>query len=179
VEHETVLLPHGLVRPDGSLDVYDDVLNRFRPTYHKNRPSIQCAGWVGYIPLNDVYALEVSTRVPVGNLERLVGMAAGYTPTVLRKYARSFGHAEDRPEALFDVLTDQLLTAFDRIWENGLLKTYNRHLRIGTAPTGRIMPFKSEWLSGKADRPTAMSSAFHRTPDLCRIDYCGTPLRKS
>lgn len=166
VEHETVLLPQALIRPDGSLDVYEDVLNRFRPTYHKNRPSIQCAGWVGYIPLNDAYALEVSTRVPVGNLERLVGMAAGYTPEVLRKYTRIFAHAEDPPEALFDVLTDQLLGAFDRIWENGLLKTYNRVVRVSASPSGRIMPFETEWLSGKAGRPTAMSSSYLRTPDF-------------
>ena len=166
VEHETVLLPQELVRADGSLDVYEDVLNRFRPTYQRNRPSVQCAGWVGYIPLNDAFALEVSTRVPVGNLERLVGMAAGYTPTVLRKYTRLFGHAEDRPEALFDLLADQLLNAFDRIWESGLLKTYDRVVRVNSSPSGRIMPFETEWLSGKAGRPTAMSSAFHRTPDF-------------
>ncbi len=165
-EHETVLLPSSLVREDGSLDVYDDVLNLFRPTYKKNRPSIQCAGWVGYIPLNDTYALEVSTRVPVGNLERLVGMAAGYAPEVLRKYKRLFGHTEDRPEALFDVLADQLLAAFDQIWESGLLKTYDRVIRIGSSPSGRIMPFETDWLTAKAGRPTAMSSSFHRTPDF-------------
>lgn len=165
-EHETVLLPADLIKEDGSLDVYDDVLNLFRPTYKKNRPSIQCAGWVGYIPLNDAYALEVSTRVPVGNLERLMGMAAGYTPEVLRKYIRLFGHAEDRPEALFDVLADQMLAAFDRIWESGLLKTYDRVIRIGNSPSGRIMPFETEWLTAKAGRPTAMSSSFHRTPDF-------------
>lgn len=164
-EHETVLLPADLIKEDGSIDVYEDVLNLFRLTYKRNRPSIQCAGWVGYIPLNDTYALEVSTRVPVGNLERLIGMAAGYTPEVLRKYTRLFSHAEDRPEALFDVLADQMLAAFDRIWESGLLKTYDRVVRTGNSPSGRIMPFETEWLTAKAGRPTAMSSSFHRTSD--------------
>lgn len=166
VEHEIVLLPQDLVRPDGSLDVYEDVLSRFRPTYHKNRPSIQCAGWVGYIPLNDAYALEVATRVPIGNLERLVGMAAGYTPEVLRKHTRIFAHADYPAEAFLDVLTDQLLDLFDRIWKNGLLKTYKRVVRVSASPSGRILPFETEWLSSKAGRPMAMSASYLRTPDF-------------
>ncbi|RWQ29605.1 MAG: restriction endonuclease [Mesorhizobium sp.] len=166
VEQDTILLPPELVRTDGSLDVYDDVLKLFRPTYHKNRPAIQCSGWVGYIPLNDSFALEVSTRVPVGNLERLVAMAVGYTPDILRKYTRQFAHAVDRPASLLDMLTDQLLDAFDHVWESGLMKTYDRVQRAGSAPVGRIMPFQSEWLSAKSGRPVAVSSAFHRTPDF-------------
>ncbi len=166
IEHETVALPAELVRDDGSLDVYEDVLNKFRPTYHKNRPSIQCSGWVGYIPLNDSYALEVSTRVPVGNLERLVGMAAGYSPAVLRKYTRFFSATEDRPEALVDVLADQLLGAFDIIWAGGLLRNYDRVVNSGSTPSGRIMPFETDWLSAKKGRPTAVSVAYRRTPDF-------------
>lgn len=50
VEHETVPLPQAMVKSDGSLDVYEDVLPFFRPTYQNNRPSIQCGRWVGYIP---------------------------------------------------------------------------------------------------------------------------------
>lgn len=165
-EHQMVELPPQLVRDDGSLDVYEDVLNRFRPTYHKNRPSIQCSGWVGYIPLNDAFALEVSTRVPIGNLERLVGMAAGYSPAVLRKYIRPFRDTEDRPEALVDILADELLGAFDRIWASGLLRTYDRAVNSGTTPSGRIIPFETECLSSKMGRPTAVSVAFRRTPDF-------------
>ncbi|MCX5518424.1 restriction endonuclease [Kaistia defluvii] len=166
LEHETVLLPPTVVQADGTLDVYDDVLNRFRLTYHKTRPSIQCGGWVGYIPINDKYALQVSTRVPVGNLERLVAMAAGYAPSVLQKYKRLFASTGDRPEALFDILADQFLLAFDRIWEHGLIKTYNRDTRISANPSGRIMPFETEWLTARSGRPTAKSSSFRRTPDF-------------
>ncbi|MFC3087083.1 5-methylcytosine restriction system specificity protein McrC [Tabrizicola soli] len=166
IEHETVALPAELVRDDGSLDVYEDVLNKFRPTYQKNIPSIQCSGWVGYIPLNDSFALEVSTRVPVGNLERLVGMAAGYSPAVLRKYSRLFSDTKDRPEALVDVLADHLLDAFDRIWAGGLLKTYDQVVNSGSMPSGRIMPFETELLSAKMGRPAAVSIAFRRTSDF-------------
>lgn len=166
VEQETIPLPPELIRKDGSLDVYEDVLNLFRPTYKNNQPAIQCAGWVGYIPLNDTFALEIGTRVPVGNLERLVGMAAGYKPNILQKYTRQFAHAADQPASILDILTDQLLDAFDHIWDDGLLKIYDRIERVGSSPRGRVMPFQSEWRSVKSGRPLAVSSAFHRTPDF-------------
>lgn len=165
-EQQTLVLPREMIRDDGSLNVYDDVLKLFKPTYQNNQPAIQCAGWVGYIPLNNDFALDIRPRVPVGNLERLVGMAMGYTPKVLQKYTRQFAHVVEQPASLLDILTDQLLDAFDGVWENGLLKTYDRVERIGASPAGRIMPFQSEWRTAKAGRPVTVSSAFHRTPNF-------------
>lgn len=165
-EQELILLPPELLKSDGSLDVYDDIMNLFRPTYHKNRPAIQCGGWIGYIPLNDSFALEVAPRVPIGNLERLVGMAAGYTPNILRRHARQFAQAEGQPASLVEILADQLLGSFDRIREHGLLKTYVRETRLGSFPVGRIHPFESAWRAEKLGRPVALSSAFQRTSDF-------------
>lgn len=164
-EQETIVLPPELLRADGSLDVYDDIINLFRPTYHKNRPAIQCGGWVGYIPLNDSFALEVAPRVPIGNLERLVAMAAGYTPNVLRRHARRFAEAEGQPASLVEILADQLLATFDRIGELGLLKTYVRETRAGSFPVGRIYPYESAWRTEKLGKPVAVSSSFQRTSD--------------
>lgn len=161
-----IVLPPELLKPDGSLDVYDDIMSLFRPTYHKNRPAIQCGGWIGYIPLNDAFALEVTPRVPIGNLERLVGMAAGYTPSVLRRHSRKFAHAEGQPASLVEILADQLLASFDRICELGLLKTYVRETRLSSFPAGKIHPFESAWYAEKLGRPVALSSSFDRTSDF-------------
>jgi 5-methylcytosine-specific restriction enzyme subunit McrC len=165
-EHDTVEIPVELIRPDGSLDVYPDVLRLFTPTYSKNRPSIQCRGLVGHIPLNDAYALEVATRVPVGNLERLISMAKGYSPDILRRFSRLFAHADDQLESLFDALTDQLLAALDRIWDAGLLKIYREETRRSSSPKGRLFPLETALLTARAGRPTALSSSFERTPDF-------------
>lgn len=164
-EQETLFLPLEMLKADGSLDVYDDVMNLFRPTFHKNRPAIQCGGWIGYIPLNDSFALDVAPRVPIGNLERLVGMAAGYSPNILRRHARQFAHAEGQPASLVEILADQLLATFDRICELGLLKTYIRNTRLGSFPVGRIYPFESAWQAAKLGKPVAVSSSFQRTSD--------------
>jgi 5-methylcytosine-specific restriction enzyme subunit McrC len=166
LEHDTIEVPVELIRADGSLDVYPDVLRLFTPTYSKNRPSIQCRGLVGHIPLNDTYALEVATRVPVGNLERLVSMAKGYSPDILRRFSRLFAHADDQLDSLFDALTDQLLSALNRIWDAGLLKTYREEVRRSSSPKGRLRLFETSLLTARAGRPTALSSSFERTPDL-------------
>lgn len=165
-EYDTNQLPPELVRSDGSLDLYPDVLTHFTPTFSKGLPAIQCGGWVGYIPLNDTYALQVSPRVPIGNLERIIGLARDYDARVLEKYTRQFSHTNEQPESLTDVLTDQLLRAFDLIVESGLLKTYERRTAVGAAPIGRINAFETAWRSKKSGLPIAVSSSFGRTRDF-------------
>lgn len=165
-ENKTRILPAGFVREDGSLDLYEDVKRLFRPVFENGQPAIQCGGWVGYIPLNERFALEVAPKVPIGNLERLIGMAAGYAPKILQKYTRHFAKTADRPESVFLLLADQLLDAFDRIWDAGLLKAYARIERIGSSPTGRFDPFASAWRTAKAGRPVAVSSSFQRGVDF-------------
>ena len=165
VEHEIKTLPPDIVQPDGSLDVYDDVQKLFKLVFEKGRPAIQCAGWLGYIPLNDHYVLEVNARVPIGNLERFIGLAKGYAPKVLKKYTRYFAHTTEQPATIFDALANQLLTSFDHAWHAGLLKVYERRQRLRGSPVGRIDPFETAWRTRKAGRPTGASSAFFRTPD--------------
>lgn len=165
VEHGYVDLPPEMIRPDGTLDLYPAVATYFTPTYQNNKPIIRCSGLVGHIPLNDAFALEVGTRVPVDNLERLVAIAQGRPPTII-KFNRHFGQTAERPESFFEVLADKILEAFEHVWEFGLVKTYVRKERTGSSPAGRILPFKSEWKSAKVGRTVAVSSAFVRTADF-------------
>ena len=163
-EQEILQLPAAVVKTDGSLELYPDIQNLFRPTYHGGKPSIQCGGWIGFIPLNDAFALDVIPRVPIGNLERLVGLAAGYAPNILR-YNRQFDPKAEQPQSLVDVLADQLIAAFERIWNGGLLKSYVQETNAGSFPSGRIRPFQSVLKTAKSGRPSAVSTAFRRTQD--------------
>lgn len=165
-ENKARVLPAGFIKEDGSLDLYKDVKRLFQPVFENGQPAIQCGGWIGYIPLNERFALEVAPKVPIGNLERLIGMAAGYAPNILQKYTRHFARTADRPESVFLLLADQLLDAFDRIWDAGLLKTYDRVERVGSSPAGRFDPFASAWRTAKAGRPVAVSSSFQRSVDF-------------
>lgn len=168
VEHQTVALPPDLIRPDGSLDLYPDVVKFFQPVYDKGLPSLRCGRWVGHIPLNDRFALEVGTRVPVGTLERLVVMGGGgdtQTLKILDGHEKAFAAAEHRPDRLLDVIADRFLDAFDQVVAGGFLRTYQQRTHVGSSPSGRLMPFQTAVLSARSGRPVAMSSAFHRTAD--------------
>lgn len=165
-EHETIDLPPGIVTPQGRLDLYPDVLKHFQVRFKAGAPVLQMDRYIGYIPLNDRFAAEVSPRVPIGNLERLVGLAAGYEPKVLPTHLRAFSYTLERPASLLDLLAIRMLAAFERVWEGGLLSTYERRERVGTSPAGKIRPFESAWRTAKAGRPVSVSSAFHRTHDF-------------
>lgn len=166
-EHGYVELPPELIRADGSLDVYPEVLKLFQPTYRQNTPIIRCSGWVGRIPLNDKYAVEVSTRVPVGNLERILSLALGYDdPKILNAHVRNLKVVGERPASLVSILTDQFLAGFEKIKSTGLLKAYIQEARLGASPVGRVRPFESAWRTAKTSRPTAASDAFSRTTDF-------------
>lgn len=115
VEHQTISCPADLIKSDGSLDVYRDVRKLFEATFQGDQPAIRVRGWVGYIPLNDNVALEVNTRVPIGNLERMVSMASGFKNKVLDKYAKAFSGSETQPDSLLDLITTQLLNAFGSV----------------------------------------------------------------
>lgn len=165
VEHETLELPVDVLRDDGSLDIYDDVKKLFQPGFSKGKLSIQCGGSLGYIPLNDRYALNIDTRVPVDNLERLISLSGGYHVQTLERYTRHFGVSRERASSLYDILADQLLGAFDLLWNEGLVRGYERVERVSSSPIGRIDPFRSALLTSKVGKPGAVSSSFVRTPD--------------
>lgn len=165
VEHETKLLPNECVHADGSLDLYEDVQKLFNPVFLKGKPALQCGGWVGYIPINDRYALEVNARVPVANLERLIGLSGGYAPQILHRYKRVFAHTPEKPSALFDLICDQYLDLLDRVRMTGWLHTYKERTRESASPTGRIDPFRSALRTYKRGAPVALSTSFFRTAD--------------
>ncbi len=164
-EHETIDLPPGVVTPLGRLDLYPDVLKLFQVRFKAGAPVLQMDRYVGYIPLNDRFAAEVSPRVPIGNLERLVGLATGYEPKVLLGHLRAFSYTPERPASILDLLAARIVAAFERVWDGGLLSTYERRERVGATPAGRIRPFESAWRTAKAGRPVSVSSTFHRTHD--------------
>jgi len=165
VEHETLPLPPKLVTPSGHLDVFPDVLKFFRFRFEKGVPVLQLDRYIGYLPLNENFGVEISTRTPVSNVERLLGMAEGYTPLVLQAYSRLFERHKEQPLAILDFLVNELLAAFDRVWQVGLLRLYDQKMRLSQFPTGAVQPYKSAYYAGKTAKPIAVSTSFARTPN--------------
>ena len=89
VEHGEAVLPNDIIRSDGSFDLYDDVQTKFEIEYKRRqkRLIIRGGGWVGYVPLNDRYALRIDTRVPVTNLEQIISRSTS-TSSGVRDWLR-------------------------------------------------------------------------------------------
>lgn len=168
VEHGEAVLPNDIIRPDGSFDLYDDVQTKFEIEYKRRqkRLIIRGGGWVGYVPLNDRYALRIDTRVPVTNLEQIISRSTSTKIEVLGRYSHVYGHTDEKPQSLYDIITDQFMTALDLIWREGLAKTYREEHRSSQMPFGRIDPLRTTLLQERSRRPDAAFSAFFRTDDF-------------
>lgn len=165
-EYEECELPADIINPDGSFDLYEDVQNRFRIEYKakEKRLYLRADRWVGHIPLNDRYVLDVDTRVPVENIERILSRTSSRAPEVIR-HVHAYRTTPDRPRNLLDILTDQFLHALDVVRSDGLLKQYVRRAAVSASPIGKIDPYRTAILSGTRGAPTASYSMFSRTED--------------
>ena len=65
----------------------------------------------GLIPLNDSIAIEVRSRAPLANLERILLLVPRYAPEILERRKREFGLAEIPTPSLLDLLAVRLLEA--------------------------------------------------------------------
>lgn len=168
VEHGEAILPSDIIRSDGSFDLYDDVQTKFEIEYKRKQKCliIRGGGWVGYVPLNDRYALRIDTRVPVTNLEQIISRSTSTKIEVLGRYSHIYGHSTEKPQSLYDVITDQFLTALDLIWREGLAKTYREERVVSSMPFGRMDPLRTALRQEKSRKPDAVFSAFFRTDDF-------------
>lgn len=168
LEHGEADLPRDIVRADGSFDLYDDVQPRFTIEYRRRRQGliIRPGGWIGFIPLNQRYALRVETRVPVSNLERVIARGAKTTVHVLDRYTDVYAASGDKPRSLYDVVTDRFLAALDDVWLDGLAKTYVQRTVVTSRPFGRIDPYRTSIRNRMCGEPLAESSAYARTADF-------------
>ena len=168
VEHGEAILPNDIVQSDGSFDLYDDVQTKFQIEYKRKRKRliIRDGGWVGYVPVNDKYALRIDTKVPVTNLEQIISRSTSTKVEVLGRYSHVYGDIAERPQALYDIIADQFVTALDLIWCEGLAKTYREELFFSSMPFGRIVPLQTTLQQERSRKPDAVFSAFFRTGDF-------------
>ncbi len=167
VEHGEAILPSDVIRPDGTFDLYDDVQTKFEIEYKRKqkRLIIRAGGWIGYVPLNDRYALRIDTRVPVTSLEKIILRSASTKLEFLEHYSRIYGYSAEKPQSLYDVITDQFLMALELIWREGLAKDYREEQLLSQMPFGRIDPLRTALRQKVCQKPAAFFSAFFRTDD--------------
>jgi 5-methylcytosine-specific restriction enzyme subunit McrC len=180
-EQGEIPIPLDCVFRGNALDIYPDVLNQnfFRLHLKSDRIIFQAAGFLGLIPLNDKVAIEVRSRVPIGNLERILHVASPYAAKVLPLHKRSFGFAESPTPSLIDLLSIRLLELVDQLRSEGQHYEYENKTSRGEMPHGRIMPFASaSYRARTGAQVDVIYSAFERSYDTAPNRCLRMALRK-
>lgn len=166
-EHSDTLLPLDIIKSDGSLDLYEDVQKKFQIEYKRKKKSfvIRAGGWLGYVPINDKYALRIVPRVPISNIERIIDRSYVSAVERIDKYSRFYSKSSLRPKALFDLLIDGFMSSLDAIWHGGLNKNYVSKRNISSSPHGRIDPVRSAEIQFRTGTTVAAYDSFVRTPN--------------
>lgn len=175
-EHDSIELPPQLFT-GSNLDIYDDVQKFFQVRVKNGRPILQLDRYVGQIPLNDSFFVRIATRVPVKNLERLLGIAVAYNPTFLPQHVRTFDISKEIPTSVLEIITKLLLEVVEEIRFWGPLADYKQRSTRGSQPAGRILPFETAWRSQKAGRPVAVSKLFYRSTNIAPNQLIKAALR--
>ena len=139
-EHEVTDVPLADVYHDGYLDLYPQVKGRdFFKVYSKqDRLLFQAGSYIGLIPVNDRVVLDVRSRVPVGNLERILRIAE-HTPFSLSPHLREYESHEERAPSLIDLLAESFIDVIKEIEFYGLHREYIRKTEATSFPKGRIL----------------------------------------
>lgn len=165
-EHGEIAIPLEELFIHGRLDFYSDVVAKgyFQIHLRNSELVFQAGAFVGLIPINDRVAIDVEARVPLGNLERVLNIGQ-HSPVVLKLYFKEYGTSQEQFPSLVDVFVSQMLLVLEQMRMEGIYKEYVSVRHTSANPRGRLLPFESEMLRRRFNRPIAASSSFDRKVD--------------
>ena len=168
LEYQEIEVPLDLLMVDKRLDLYEGIVNRnfFQIQLSGSSLIFRAGGFIGLIPLNDHIYIEVQSRVPIANLERLLLSSEGYLPTVLTTHERSYKTGSTPTPSLIDMLADRFMDSLEQIRYEGLHFEYRNTVREAQSAVGRISAFGSATAQRKTGDPFRLvPSSFQRTFD--------------
>ncbi|SLM26294.1 McrC family protein [Stenotrophomonas indicatrix] len=138
-EYEEIDLPEHLLNSEGEISAYPSVLRRdfFHLRYKKGKPILQAGGYIGVIPINSKFSIEIHPKVPISNLERIIFLA-NHSPLILKEFRRRYSPHHLSSKNLSSIINDFLLLSVEEICVSGILKLYSPISRTGFSPRGRI-----------------------------------------
>ncbi|NHN75872.1 hypothetical protein HA520_00995 [Azotobacter chroococcum] len=159
-------IPDSLLLPSGELLAYPEVIERnfFSIRYKKGKPVFQAGGWVGVIPINDKLCLNITPKVPISNLERLVFLS-NHKPDVLKNFKRRYSPHHYSSKNLNEFLTDCFIRHVEDIINTGLFKRFTKIEKRTLFPSGKINFIKTIRARGKTNDAHVVTSHYERTTD--------------
>ena len=138
-EHSEIAIPVESLMHEHQLDLYPEIRGRdyFQLRFRNDKLVFQAGGYIGVIPVNPRVTIEVKSRVPVANLERILRIA-DYKLITLRAHKRWFASHVEQPESLIDILADEFIESVEDLREKGVLKSYVRDEGVRFQLKGRL-----------------------------------------
>lgn len=166
-EYEMLDVPLEDLLTDGELDLDPEGAGRyFTFQLKKGKLRLQAGWFIGYIPINDRVAVEVSPRCPIGNLGRILRIG-GFAPKIIENYARSYSaDAVELPE-LRDLYAESLLEELRVIEAQGRMRDYSQRTERTSTLRGRLVLGSVHTQMAAAGGSTHVTASwFERTADI-------------
>lgn len=162
-----VEVPTGDLLQGERLSVYPSVIDGGYFTLRPRHGSLmlQACGYIGIIPLSERVTIEVTPRVPLSNLSRVLRIAE-HAPEAIENTARLYEREPDMYPSLVDLYAQTLAGYVNDIAAHGLLREYEQRQEVTSFPRGRILI--SETISSlrpKGIRHRLATSWFQRNVD--------------
>ena len=156
-----------VVKEGGKLDIYPSVKKYFSIDYKpkNDKLSLVAGGFIGLIPINSEFAIEIKPKFSISNLSRIVAIAEDNFKT-LDFFTKKYRETTDLSPVVFEFMAECLANELQTLEEEGLLKDYLLKKENTHKIRGRINindSIKSLWSHGHFNK--ASVSYFDFTPN--------------
>lgn len=165
-EYGYVDVPLDFLLADGAVDVDSEGAGRyFTIQFQKQTLRLQARGFIGFIPINDRVAVEVTPRCPIANLARVLRLG-NFAPMILERVGRTYAVEPAEAPKLRDFYAESLLGEVEQIEAHGRMRQYEQRRGRTSSPRGRIvMGAPTTQLAASGASASVASSWFERTAD--------------
>lgn len=153
---------------DGISDVYPYVEKHgyLFLQFRQSKAVVSAGPYVGRIPLTPSITVEVTPRLPISNLARLVDVAHGELVN-LAHHQRSYLANPNTSLSVFEFIARDFAAATEQIMTNGFQKEYVRRNYAGPHLRGKLdvqMSIRKCWAAGRNHE--VATSRFEHSPDI-------------
>jgi 5-methylcytosine-specific restriction enzyme subunit McrC len=139
-EHDEIGIPLADMLKQGKVDLYEEVQQKdyVQARLARDEVVFSAGSYVGVIPLNDRFELEVVPKVPLTQLTHMVRVAR-VAPQVLDSFSRWYHPYRDDLNSVLDLVSAVLVSATEEVLRRGMHNEYRPRAEVTSFPKGRLL----------------------------------------